>query len=65
MTKLKLYLEDSRTVAVLLAHVKNAVVDGYMMFQVTVWNMFAGALKSVVFSEESLKEWMSTICDGP
>jgi len=64
VTKLRLYLEDSRTVAVLLTHVKDAIVDGYMTFQDTVWNMYAGVLKSVVFSEDSLKEWVGTICDG-
>lgn len=64
VTKLRLYLEDSRTVAVLLTHVKDAIVDGYMTFQDTVRNMYAGVLKSVVFSEDSLKEWVGTICDG-
>ncbi|KAL4078302.1 Sec34-like family-domain-containing protein [Scleroderma yunnanense] len=64
VTKLKLYLEDSRTVAVLLTHVKDAVVDGYMVFHDTVWSMYAGMLKGVVFSEESLKERVGMICDG-
>lgn len=63
VTKLRLYLEDNRTVSVLLTHVKEAVVDGYMRYREVVWNMYAGALKGVVYSEESLKERLSVICD--
>ncbi|KAG1715625.1 hypothetical protein ID866_1549 [Astraeus odoratus] len=62
VTKLRLYLEDSRTVSVLLAHVKEAVVDGYMGYRDTVWNMYAGGLKGLLFSEESLKERVGVIC---
>ncbi|KAH0828023.1 Sec34-like family-domain-containing protein [Lanmaoa asiatica] len=63
VTKLRLYLEDNRTVSVLLTHVKEAVVDGYMGYREVVWNMYAGDLKGVVYSEESLKERLSVICD--
>lgn len=63
VTKLRLYLEDNRTVSVLLTHVKEAVVDGYMGYREVVWNMYAGALKGVVYSEERLKERLSVICD--
>ncbi|KAF9241866.1 Sec34-like family-domain-containing protein [Melanogaster broomeanus] len=63
VTKLRLYLEDNRTVSVLVTHVKEAVVDGYMGYRDVVWNMYAGALKGVVFSEERLKERLSYICD--
>lgn len=63
VTKLRLYLEDNRTVSVLLTHVKEAVVDGYMGYREVVWNMYAGALKGVVYSEESLKERLCVICD--
>lgn len=63
VTKLRLYLEDNRTVSVLLTHVKEAVVDGYMAYREVVWNMYAGALKGVVYTKESLKEKMGAICD--
>ncbi|KAF8134474.1 Sec34-like family-domain-containing protein [Boletus edulis] len=63
MTKLRLYLEDNRTVSVLLTHVKEAVVDGYKWYREVVWNMYAGALKGVVYSEESLKERLRVICN--
>ncbi|KAF8557664.1 Sec34-domain-containing protein [Imleria badia] len=63
VTKLRLYLEDNRTVSVLLTHVKEAVVDGYMGYREVVWNMYAGALKGVVYSEESLKERLCVVCD--
>ncbi|KIK99386.1 hypothetical protein PAXRUDRAFT_8909 [Paxillus rubicundulus Ve08.2h10] len=63
VTKLRLYLEDNRTVSVLLTHVREAVVDGYMGYRDVVWNMYAGALRGVVLSEERLKERLSVICD--
>lgn len=63
VTKLRLYLEDNRTVSVLLTHVKEAVVDGYMGYREVVWNMYAGTLKGVVYSEGSLKERLSVICE--
>lgn len=63
VTKLRLYLEDNRTVSVLLTHVKEAVVDGYMAYREVVWNMYAGALRGLVFSEERLKEKLGAICD--
>ncbi|KAG9316781.1 Sec34-like family-domain-containing protein [Chiua virens] len=63
VTKLRLYLEDNRTVSVLLTHAREAVVDGYMGYREVVWNMYAGALRGVIFSEESLKERLNVICD--
>ncbi|KAH7888905.1 Sec34-like family-domain-containing protein [Phlebopus sp. FC_14] len=64
VTRLRLYLEDDRTVSILLTHIKEAVVDGYMGYRDVVWNMYAGALKSIVFSEERLREKLSIICDS-
>ncbi|KIJ68059.1 hypothetical protein HYDPIDRAFT_107669 [Hydnomerulius pinastri MD-312] len=63
VTKLRLYLEDNRTVSVLLTHVKEAVVDGYIGYKDLVWGMYAGALKGAVFSEETLKQRLDDICD--
>lgn len=63
VTKLRLYLEDNRTVSVLLTHVREAVVDGYMGYRVVGWNMYAGALRGVVDSEDGLKERLGAICD--
>ncbi|KAI6157888.1 Sec34-like family-domain-containing protein [Pisolithus tinctorius] len=64
VTRMKLYLEDNRTVSILLAHVEEAIVNGYMAYRDTVWNMYAGALKRTVFSEESLKQSLAVICDS-
>ncbi|KAF9227177.1 Sec34-domain-containing protein [Gyrodon lividus] len=63
VTKLRLYLENNRTVSVLVTHVKEAVVDGYMGYRDAVWNMYAGALKGILLSEERLKERLSSICE--
>ncbi|KAI6121799.1 Sec34-like family-domain-containing protein [Pisolithus sp. B1] len=64
VTRLRLYLEDNRTVSILLTHVKEAIVDGYMTYRDTVWNMYAGTLKRTVYSEESLKQSLNVICDS-
>lgn len=64
VARLRLYLEDNRTVSILLTHVKEAIVDGYMTYRDTVWNMYAGTLKRTVFTEESLKQSLNVICDS-
>ncbi|KAF8139471.1 Sec34-domain-containing protein [Mycena galopus ATCC 62051] len=40
--RLKLYLEDDRTVGVLLQHIQDRIVDEYALFRDVVWNMYAG-----------------------
>ncbi|KAG2366281.1 Sec34-like family-domain-containing protein [Suillus spraguei] len=47
VTKLRLYLEDDRTVSVLVTHIEEAIIDDYLKFQNVAWNMYAGAMKTV------------------
>ncbi|KAG1751418.1 Sec34-like family-domain-containing protein [Suillus paluster] len=62
VTKLRLYLEDDRTVSVLVTHIEEAIIDDYLKFRNVVWNMYAGAMKTVVFSQESLRDYLKSIC---
>lgn len=63
VTKLRLYLEDDRTVSVLVTHIEEAIIDDYLKFQNVAWNMYAGAMKTVVFSQDSLRDYLKSICN--
>ncbi|KAG1812095.1 Sec34-like family-domain-containing protein [Suillus subaureus] len=63
VTKLRLYLEDDRTVSVLVTHIEEAIIDDYLKFQNVVWNMYAGAMKTVVFSQDCLRDYLKSICN--
>ncbi|KAG2154342.1 Sec34-like family-domain-containing protein [Suillus bovinus] len=62
VTKLRLYLEDDRTVSVLVTHIEEAIIDAYLKFRNVVWNMYAGAMKTVVFSQDGLRDYLKGIC---
>ncbi|OAX41147.1 Sec34-domain-containing protein [Rhizopogon vinicolor AM-OR11-026] len=62
VTKLRLYLEDDRTVSVLVTHIEEAIIDDYLAFRDLVWNMYAGVMKTVVFSQDSLRDYLRSIC---
>lgn len=61
VTKLRLYLEDDRTVSVLVTHIEEAIIDAYLKFRNVVWNMYAGAMKTVVFSQDGLRDRKSVV----
>jgi hypothetical protein len=63
VTKLRLYLEDDRTVSVLVTHMEEAIIDDYLKFRNVVWNMYAGAMKTVVFSQDGLRDYLKGICN--
>ncbi|KAH7923166.1 Sec34-domain-containing protein [Leucogyrophana mollusca] len=62
VTRMRLYLEDDRTVSVLVTHIEEAIVDEYMAFRDVVWNMYAGGMKGTVFSLQSLRATLREIC---
>ncbi|KAH7911024.1 Sec34-like family-domain-containing protein [Hygrophoropsis aurantiaca] len=62
VTRMRLYLEDDRTVSVLVTHIEEAIVDDYMGFRDVVWNMYAGGMKSTVFSLQDLRANLRNIC---
>ncbi|KAJ6500169.1 Sec34-like family-domain-containing protein [Mycena vitilis] len=60
--RLRLYLEDDRTVGVLLQHIQDRIVDEYSLFRDAVWNMYAGGMRAGVFSSTGLREFLKTVC---
>ncbi|PBK78097.1 Sec34-domain-containing protein [Armillaria solidipes] len=62
--RLKLYLEDDRTVKVLIRPVQDQVVEEYDSFRDVAWNMYAGALRRNLLSSADLRGMLEGICDG-
>lgn len=60
---MRLYLEDDRTVSVLLGHAMDRIVDEYTEFREVVWGMYEGKLRDVLFSVGGLREKLQLICD--
>lgn len=60
---MRLYLEDDRTVSVLLGHAMDRIVDEYAEFREVVWGMYEGNLRDVVFSASGLREKLQLICE--
>ncbi|KAJ7268694.1 Sec34-like family-domain-containing protein [Mycena haematopus] len=60
--RLRLYLEDDRTVGVLLQHIQDRIVDEYALFRDVVWNMYAGGMRAGVLSSTGLRELLKSIC---
>jgi conserved oligomeric Golgi complex subunit 3 len=59
VTKMRLYLEDDRTVNVLLSHVQDKIVDEYIEFRHTVAE---GSGDATSLSVQGLKEMLQRIC---
>ncbi|KAJ7145893.1 Sec34-like family-domain-containing protein [Mycena epipterygia] len=60
--RLRLYLEDDRTVGVLLQHIQDRIVDEYALFRDVVWNMYAGGMRAGVLSSTGLRDLLRTVC---
>ncbi|EIW83115.1 Sec34-domain-containing protein [Coniophora puteana RWD-64-598 SS2] len=63
VARMKLYLEDSRTVSVLVTHVQETIEDDYATFRDVVWTMYAGSLRDVVLSTDGLKDLLAQVCE--
>ncbi|KAJ7592675.1 Sec34-like family-domain-containing protein [Mycena floridula] len=59
---LKLYLEDEKTVGVLLQHVQDKIMDDYAAFRDATRNMYKGEMRDVVMSATSLRGLLRGIC---
>ncbi|KAH8107660.1 Sec34-domain-containing protein [Cristinia sonorae] len=64
VARLRLYLEDDRTVGVLLKHVQDRVVDEYTEFKMTVLKELGTGVRSEVGSEESVRLLLQDVCEG-
>ena len=52
---LRLYIEDERTVEVLLKHVQDRIVDDWMDFSDLISNLYAGTMRSKAPTEEYVR----------
>jgi conserved oligomeric Golgi complex subunit 3 len=60
VSQMKLYLEDDRTVHILLLHVQDKIVDEYVNFKETVADRFGNA---GLLSVPGLKDLLKEICE--
>lgn len=63
VVRLRLYLEDDRTVGVLVQHIQDRIVDGYSAFRDAVWNMYAGAMREAVLPSTGLRVILRAVCE--
>ncbi|OBZ70968.1 Conserved oligomeric Golgi complex subunit 3 [Grifola frondosa] len=63
VARLRLYLEDDRTVGVLVRHVQDRIVDECAEFRAVVWDMYAGALRTELGSEDGVRAMLIEICE--
>lgn len=63
VTKLSLYLEDDRTVAVLVKHAQERIVDEYLEFRRVVWSTAVGTeAQSGILTEEAVRTLLYDVC---
>lgn len=63
VAKLGLYLEDDRTVAVLVKHTQERIVDEYMEFRRAVWSTAVGTeAQTGIMNEDSVRALLSEVC---
>jgi len=61
VARMRLYLEDDRTVLVLLSHVQEKIVDEYVEFKQVVSERWKGSEVSLM-SVQELKDFLKGIC---
>lgn len=62
ISQIRLYLEDERTVNVLLTHVLERITDEYTAFREVAGSMYAGALRGKLASTVRLGERLRDAC---
>lgn len=62
VAKMRLYLEDDKTVLVLLSHVQEKIIDEYVDFKHAVGERSKGSEASLMSAQE-LKDFLKTICE--
>lgn len=62
VARMRLYLEDDRTVLVLLSHVQEKIVDDYVDFRQAVGERSKGSEASLMSIQE-LKDFLKNICE--
>ncbi|PSS38005.1 hypothetical protein PHLCEN_2v145 [Hermanssonia centrifuga] len=64
VARLKLYLEDERTVSVLVKHVQERLVDEYGDFRRVVGSVYGGELGLELGNEENIRAMLRDVCEG-
>lgn len=66
MTRLELYLEDERTVSVLLKHVQDRILDEYREFREVALEAhgFGSSIRSEIGDDETVKLMVLGLSDG-
>lgn len=62
VARMRLYLEDDRTVLVLLSHVQEKIIDEYVDFRQVVGERSKGSEASLMSTQE-LKDFLKNICE--
>ncbi|KAI0694271.1 Sec34-domain-containing protein [Cytidiella melzeri] len=63
VAKISLYLEDDRTVAVLVKHTQERIIDEYMEFRRAIWSTAVGTdAQTGVMNEEALRVLLDEVC---
>ncbi|CAL1706078.1 unnamed protein product [Somion occarium] len=63
VARLRLYLEDDRTVNVLLKHVQDRIVDEYAEFRQVIAKEYGGRLNNELWSDEGLRIVLHDVCE--
>lgn len=56
VVRLQLYIEDERTVEVLVKHIQELIVDHWMYWRETTWNLYNGEIRDKIPTEEMFRE---------
>ena len=64
VARLRLYLEDDRTVSVLLRHVQDRIVDEYMEFKMTIMKELGTGVRTEIVSEEAVQLLLRDVCES-
>lgn len=62
VARMKLYLEDDRTVLVLLSHVQEKIIDEYVDFKQAISERSKGS-EVFLMSTQELKDFLKSICE--
>lgn len=61
--RLRLYLEDDRTVGVLLQHVQDRITDEYSAFRDAAVSMYAESMRDTLLSSTALRALLKSVCN--
>ena len=62
ITRMRLYLENDKTVGVLVSHIQDRIVEEYSSFTILVGNTNSGSAPAIVTDVE-LKDFLHGLCD--